>query len=199
MQHPKIATVQDTLPNLTSLESGDADLIVCFDTLYYLDDGDLEVAVATIHRLLRPGGHFIINNAGAMTGQLRALEKHFDLETVIDSSLSQKDGRDPDRLFWLLEYRVRLCEAVWKAMAVDGPQAERELTPLMQNGCVKFALKFPFAERFVWLLHPFRRLARMIWAGRWYFRHFCLERRPSPCLWVYRKFSPEFHSQRPSE
>jgi SAM-dependent methyltransferase len=187
VQHPRITTIQDTLPNLTSLQPGRADLIVCFDTLYYLDDGDLDVAVATIHRLLRPGGHFVINNSGAMAAQLRALDEHFDLETVIDSPLSPKDWHDPDRLFWLLEYRIRLCKAVWKAMAEHGPQAEREFAPLMHHGCVRFSLKYPFAERFVWVLLPFRWIARTFWASRWYFRRFCLEQRPSPCIWVYRK------------
>lgn len=198
VQHPRITTVQDTLPNLTSLEPGKADLIVCFDTLYYLDDGDLEAAVAAFHRLLRPGGRLIINNAGTMTGQLRALGKHFARETVIYSPVSPKDGHDPDRLFWLLEYRIRLCKAVWKAMTEQGPRAKHELAPLMHHACIRFSVKYPFAERFIWVLLPFRWFARVFWANRWYFRRFCLEQRPSAALWVYEKMVPEPSPQQPS-
>lgn len=184
---PDIATVQDTLPALQQLADGSADVVISTDTLYYLSEQDIQIAVGRIHDILQPGGYLIFNDNGNAAALSRHLTSSFTHHATLQSPQTLKTSPNFDQLYWKVEAKYLFCKGVFNALDDPGFDPIRDLSELRERKLVQLCTGHPTLKHLMWLAWLPRALARMFWSSTTLLRLFCVENQPSDCLWVYQK------------
>lgn len=187
IQDPDIATVQDTLPQLQHLPDSSADVVISTDTLYYLSEQDIQIAVRRIHDILQPGGYLIFNDNGNAAALSQYLTSSFRHDATLQSPQTLKGSPNFDKLYWMIEAKYLFCRGVFKALGDPAFDPVRDLSELRERKLVQLCTQHPALRYLLWLAWLPRMLARQLWSSSLLLRLFCVADRPSDCLWVYQK------------
>jgi SAM-dependent methyltransferase len=186
---PDITAVQDMLPQLGSLGNASADVVISTDTLYYLPEDAIQIAIDRIHEILKPGGYLIFNDNGNAQSLSKYLAQKFTHDVTVQSPNTLKRTPNFDRLYWIIESQYLYCRGLFNALADPAFDSESDLSELKNRKLVTVCLRHRWLEKLLWLAWLPRFVARQFWSSSFLLNTFCVTARPKDCLWVYQKKS----------
>ncbi len=184
---PDVTPVQDILPSLARLENASADVVISTDTMYYLSEQDIQIAVRRIHEILKPGGYLVFNDNGNAAALSQHLSASFHHNATVETPQTLRNSPNFDRIYWAVEDKYLFCQGVFNALADPKFDAKKDLSELRTRKLVQLCLGKPWLEHVLWLAWIPRMVARFFWSNNLLLQLFCVRNEPSDCLWVYQK------------
>lgn len=148
---PEIDTVLDRLPELSYLQPSSADVIISTDTLYYLSEKDIPLALDRIFTVLRRQGYLVFNDNGNADSLAEYLASSFTFCEIVKAPQSLKSTPNFDWLYFKIEAKYLFCRGLFNALKDPEFDSASDMSELKDGRLVQFCMKHRWIEH--WLCY----------------------------------------------